>query len=118
MYESRHEPLLPLRLFALRLARHGLGAVGIIAGGVGIGMAGYHFLENLAWLDSLLNSAMLFSSEGPDYSPHTDAGKLFVSFYALVCVVLLMSSLSLLLAPVIHRGFHKFHLDGSTRGGK
>jgi hypothetical protein len=118
MYESRHEPLLPRRKFALRLAGHSLVTIGIITLGVGFGMAGYRFLEHQPWLDSLLNASMLFTGEGPDYSPQTSAGKLFVSFYGLVCIILLMSCVGVLFAPIIHRGFHKFHLDQSARRGK
>lgn len=118
MYENRHDPLLSRAKFILRLARHCAAAIGIIAIGVGIGMAGYHFLESLDWLDSLLNSSLLFSGEGPDYTPRTVAGKLFVTFYGLLSIIVMMSSVGLLLAPVIHRGFHKFIMDDSARRGK
>lgn len=115
MYERRHDPLLSLPNFIWRMVRHFLVTAVIITVGVGIGIAGYHSLEKLDWLDSLLNASLLFTGEGPDYTPQTDAGKIFVSFYGLVCIILMMSSIGVLVAPVIHRGFHKFHLENLRR---
>ena len=57
---------------------HGVGLLSLA-----IGMFGYHFLERLPWLDSLLNASMILGGMGPVDQLHTRAGKLFASgFYA------------------------------------
>ncbi len=65
MYEHRNEPLLPRSAFLLRLASHTGVAIGIVLGSLGIGILGYHFLEGLAWIDALVNAAMILGGMGP-----------------------------------------------------
>ena len=47
MFERRHQPLLPRKLFFLRLARHAWIGLGIIAVSLGIGIDGYHCTAGL-----------------------------------------------------------------------
>jgi hypothetical protein len=94
-----------------RLARHGLIAFGIDAGSLALGIVGYHVLEGLSWVDSLLNAAMLLGGMGPVSELHTTAGKLFASFYAVYCGVIFLVVAGVLLAPIIHRFMHHFHLE-------
>src|SRR5207248_2158691 len=51
-YESRHQPLLPRRMFLLRVWGHSLVALGIIGGALVVGVIGYHAWGGLGWLDS------------------------------------------------------------------
>ena len=74
-----------------------------------IGVAGYHFLENLPWIDSLLNASMILGGMGPVDQMKTFGGKLFASFYALYSGLVLIGLMGLLLAPVFHRILHTFH---------
>ena len=114
MFEHHCEPLLPKTLFARRLLGHlGIAAL-IIGGGLGLGVLGYHFCERLAWLDSLLNAAMILSGMGPvDPITHT-AGKWFASVYALFSGVAFITTVGVLFAPVVHRLLHKFHLENRS----
>lgn len=111
MFERRKDPLLPRAAFLRRLARHGLIAFGIDAGSLALGIVGYHVLEGLSWVDSLLNAAMLLGGMGPVSELHTTAGKLFASFYAVYCGVIFLVVAGVLLAPIIHRFMHHFHLE-------
>jgi hypothetical protein len=77
---------------------------------LGIGMAGYHFLESLSWLDSLLNASMILGGMGPVNPLQTAAGKIFASFYALYSGVVLLAAVGILVAPIFHRFLHRFHL--------
>jgi hypothetical protein len=113
VYERRNEPLLPGPQFVGRLARHALLAGGIALFSLLVGMAGYHWLENLSWLDSFLNASMILGGMGPVAELHTPAGKLFAGLYALYSGMVLLLMLSLLLAPVLHRMLHQFHLGKS-----
>jgi hypothetical protein len=111
MYEHRNQPLLSRRAFALRVSRHFIVAVGIVAGSLLIGMVGYHALEGLPWIDALVNSAMLLGGMGPVNPLQTVGGKLFASFYALYSGLIFLIVAGVIFAPVFHRFLHRFHLS-------
>lgn len=111
MYEDRQDPPIPFPAFLLRVARHAMVSVGVLAGSLMIGMAGYVHFEALSWMDAFLNAAMLLGGMGPVDAPHTSAGKLFAGCYALYAGLVFLVAASLLVAPVAHRVLHKFHWD-------
>ena len=111
MFEQHHEPLLPKNAFVLRLIGHALVALAIIVGSLAMGVLGYHFFGGLAWLDALENASMLLGGMGPVAEMHTVAGKLFASFYALFAGLIFLVLAGVLLAPVLHRFLHHFHLE-------
>lgn len=115
MYEHRREPLLPRRVFFLRVARHFCLAIGMVGVSLGIGILGYHWAEGFGWLDSLLNASMILGGMGPVNELHHNAGKWFASFYALFSGVVFLVMCGVLFAPVVHRFIHKFHLDADSR---
>jgi hypothetical protein len=115
MYEHHTKPLLPRKVYYQRLAHHAAMGVGVIAVSLGIGMAGYHWLEKLPWIDAFLNAAMILSGMGPVASLQTNAGKLFAGCYALYSGIALITVLGIIFAPVIHRFLHKFHLEDEGR---
>ena len=110
MYEHHKQPLASRRVFAQRLRRNGLIGLLLLASSLGIGMLGYHFLENLSWIDSLLNASMILGGMGPVSPLQTNAGKIFASFYAIYSGVILLASVGILIAPIFHRFLHRFHL--------
>ena len=95
----------------LRVLRSLLLAFVIIGVSLGLGIFGYHFCEGLSWLDALLNASMILTGMGPVTELHTVAGKLFASFYALFSGVVFITSVAILLAPLVNRFLHKFHLE-------
>jgi hypothetical protein len=109
LYESRYGRPLSRQLFLRRLFHHVLTAAGLMLLSLLIGMAGYHILEHLSWMDAFLNSAMLLGGMGPVDAPKTDAGKLFAGCYALFAGLVFLVTASVMLAPVVHRLLHKFH---------
>ncbi len=111
MFESRRKPLLPRPAFYARVARSGALAIAIVLVSLGIGMAGYHGLENLTWLDAFLNAAMILSGMGPVATIQTSAGKLFAGCYALFSGLALITTVAVIFAPLFHRFLHKFHMD-------
>lgn len=110
MYEHRKQPLASRGKFLRRLALNGAIGAGILLVSLGIGMLGYHYLEGLSWLDSLLNASMILGGMGPVDRLQTPAGKIFASFYALYSGVVLLASVGVLAAPIFHRFLHHFHL--------
>ena len=117
MYEHRTSPLLPRRAFFARLGRSFALGLAIITASLGIGMAGYHFLEGLSWLDSFANASMILSGMGPLAPLQTSAGKLFAGCYALFSGLAFLTSAGVVFAPVVHRFLHKFHLSGPGKSG-
>jgi hypothetical protein len=111
MYERRTQPLLPRRVFYARLARSAVIGSTIILASLCIGMAGYHYLENLSWLDAFTNASMILSGMGPLAPIQTTGGKLFAGCYALFSGIAFISGIGVVFAPIFHRFLHKFHLE-------
>ena len=116
MFEHRQAPLLPRREYYHRLARHGLIALGLLVTGLLIGMGGYHFIEGMPWVDAFANAAMILSGMGPLDPIKTAAGRLFAGVYAILSGVAFLTTVGILLAPVVHRSLHKFHLESHRPG--
>ena len=110
MYEHHKQPLASRKVFAQRLRCNGLIGLLLLASSLGIGILGYHFLESLSWIDSLLNASMILGGMGPVDPMKTNAGKIFASFYAIYSGVILLASVGILIAPIFHRFLHRFHL--------
>lgn len=110
MYEHRKQPLAKGTVFAKRLALNGLIGLLLLFVSLVIGMLGYHFLEQLSWVDSLLNASMILGGMGPVAPLKTTAGKLFASFYAIYSGVILLAAVGILATPIFHRFLHHFHL--------
>ena len=83
-----------------------------------VGILGYRTLEHMSWIDSILNSAMILGGMGPVNQLNTDAGKLFASFYAIFSGVVFLVAIGVLLAPVLHRFLHRFHLETDDKRPK
>ncbi len=110
MFEHYKLPLLPFRLFMMRVLRNvtiGLLALGI---SLSIGMSGYHYIEKEPWVDAFANAAMILSGMGPLNPLNTDAGKIFAGCYALYSGLIFIIIVGIILAPVVHRMFHQWHL--------
>lgn len=111
MFEKKSEQLLSKGQFALRLGRSFCATLGIVAFSLLMGTVGYHHFGHLAWIDSLLNSAMILTGMGPVDPMKTTAGKLFAAFYALYSGIAFLTMMAVMTAPLIHRMLHRFHLD-------
>ena len=111
MFERHSEPLATQAEFARRMLRYSLVTAGIILFSLAIGILGYHYLESLSWIDSLLNASMILGGMGPVNPLQTNAGKIFASFYALYSGIILLASVGILVTPIFHRFMHRFHLE-------
>jgi hypothetical protein len=110
-YEHLHQPLAPRSVFLARLAHHGGIAFLIVLGSIGIGTAGYSTFARESLIDSFLNACMLLGGMGPVGDLATSGGKVFAALFALYAGLVFIAVTALLLAPVMHRVLHKFHLD-------
>ena len=110
-FEGKKQPLLDQRLYYNRVLRSILAGGLVITFFLLLGVVGYHFTCAFGWLDSLLNASMILSGMGPVTTIETNSGKWFAAFYALVSGVVFITTIGIILAPVAHRVFHRFHLD-------
>ena len=115
MFEHHKQTLLPRREFIRRLGWSVTAGALLIVFSLSIGMVGYHVLAGLPWIDAFLDAAMILSGMGPLTPLHNDAAKLFAGCYAIYCGIALIGTTGVILAPVIHRALHKFHLEDDSR---
>lgn len=111
MFEKRREPLLHYRQFLWRLARALIIGFILITVALGIGMYGYHRFEKMSWVDSFANASMILSGMGPFGPLVSRGGKIFAGCYALFSGLTFIVVIATILAPVVHRFLHKFHLE-------
>jgi Kef-type K+ transport system membrane component KefB len=111
MFEHRSEALLSRAAFLARLGRSFVGATLIVVFSLWMGSAGYHYFGGLDWIDALLNASMILTGMGPVNAMTSDAGKLFATFYALYSGIAFLTMMAVLLAPLMHRLLHRFHLQ-------
>jgi hypothetical protein len=102
--------VLPFSLFMWRVARWASLAIAVILVSLAVGVCGYHYLDGLPWVDSLLNASMILGGMGPVDPLKTTAGKIFASAYALYSGLALIAVVGLMLTPIIHRVMHQFHM--------
>ncbi len=110
-YELMHQPVAPVMRYAGRLLASFLIAAALIGASLAAGMVGYAHFEDMRWLDAFLNASMILSGMGPADQLKTDAGKLFAGCYALYSGLVIVLASGIVLAPVVHRILHRFHVD-------
>lgn len=109
--ERHRDPLLPRPAFLRRLFRSWGAATGIVLGSWLLGTLGYRITEGMAWLDALLNAAMILGGMGPVDPLHTAAGKVFAAMYALFSGIVFLVAVGVLVTPIVHRLYHRFHVE-------
>jgi hypothetical protein len=117
VFEHRLSPLLPLPEFRARLAKMSALGFSLIALSLAIGIAGYHYIAGQSWPDSYLNAAMILSGMGPIGDLKSTAAKVFAGTYALYSGLALILIAGIILAPIVHRFLHKFHLEPDKKAG-
>ena len=109
-FESKTEPLPSRAKFVERMGRNFGLAFALVAVSLVAGMLGYHLTEGMDAVDSFVNAAMILSGMGPIGELKTTGGKLFAGFYALYSGLVLVLASGVVLAPLVHRMLHRFHV--------
>jgi hypothetical protein len=109
----RADQLAPRELFYSRVARAAVFSFGMIALTLAIGTFGFIEIAGLRPIDAFHLASLLMSGMGPvgEVDKFSDAAKLFDSFYALFCGIVLLASVGVVLAPIVHRILHRFHIE-------
>jgi hypothetical protein len=116
MYERKTDPLASTKVFYRRIISNTLHVLVILAAILLIGTIGYHYSihGSLPWIDAFHNASMILSGMGLTVPPQYDftfGGKIFSSLYALFSGIVFVTSIGYILAPGIHRIFHRLHLE-------
>ena len=111
IFEHHREPLAPIGKFVARVVKSFGLFSSLIVVSLALGVVGYHTICGLGWVDSILNASMILTGMGPVAHLDTNAGKLFASAYATFSGVAFLTSIGVLVAPILHRFMHRFHLE-------
>jgi hypothetical protein len=111
MYEQKHQEIAPVSVFMKRMVVHIFVAVLLSIIVLFTGIAGYHWIAGLGWVDSLLEASMILGGMGPVNPITTTGAKIFASGYALFSGLVFIALIGIVLAPAVHRMLHKFHAD-------
>lgn len=111
MYEHRKQPLASRFTFYRRVLKNIIIALFIIAACLAIGTAGYHYTADMSWLDAFHNASMILSGMGLVDPVTSNTGKVFSSFYALFSGIAFITNIGIILAPALHRIYHRIHIE-------
>ena len=102
------------KVLLARLRRSSLLGLLIVVFALACGMAGYIYFGNMGVAQAFANAAMILSGMGPLNQLDTAAGYYFEGIYALVCGLVFFAVAGLVLAPLLHRLLHSFHIEDTT----
>jgi len=113
MYEHKRQKIAPRKVFYFRILSNISIVISVISVLLLIGSLGYYYFSPGAeMIDAFHNASMILSGMGPTLKTElTFSGKIFSSLYAIFSGVLFITSIGYILAPGIHRFFHKMHFE-------
>lgn len=113
MYEHKSERLASRQVFLKRILINLLATTVMLMVFLAIGTFGYYYFSPGAELiDAFHNAAMILSGMGPVLRTElTFSGKIFSAIYALFSGILFITSIGYVLAPSVHRFFHRMHIE-------
>lgn len=101
-------------VFAARVWINALWALGVVVLSLAVGMVGYIYFGGMGLAQGFANAAMILSGMGPLDKLETLGGQIFEGIYALVCGLVFFAVAGLVLAPMLHRLLHRFHLEDTA----
>lgn len=111
MFEHRSKPLLSRKRFIRRQVKYAFFAVGFIGASLGIGVWGYMYSAGFDAVDALLNASMILAGMGPMGELPDKTAKVFASCYALYSGIALLTTVGVVMAPLVHRLLHSLHVE-------
>lgn len=108
---DRRRQLPKFSTFIYRLVICALVALAVLIVTLACGALGLHYFEKWSWTDSLLNAGLVMTGCGFDKTLIQHPGKIFAFYYTLISTAIYFGILMIVVAPIIHRLMHKFHLE-------
>ena len=108
MHKLKNKKLQSTNTLIKRVIRNFSIGLIIIAVSLGLGMFGYRYFENMDFVTSYENAAMILSGMGPVDTLKTESGKIFAGSYALFSGIVFLVVIAVIIAPIFHHFLHKF----------
>lgn len=99
----------------MRLLKHLLAVLLLIAISVLIGMIGYHYFEGQSWGSAFMHTSFLLFGFGHLTQPQNLAGQIFLGFYGLYASLVFVITAGVLFTPIAHRLLHALHIEDSSK---
>ena len=115
----RVRPLAPRPVVFRRILKNATLVAVLVTAALAVGAAGYHYFNDLPWLDAALDASMILTGMGP-VNPivRLAAAKVFAIFYSLFSGVFFLTMVAVLLAPMVHRFLPPLHLELHEKDAK
>jgi len=114
----RVRPLPPRHEMFRRILKNAALVALLVSGALALGAAGYHYLNDLPWLDAALDASMILTGMGPVNPIVKPVAKVFAIFYSLFSGVFFLTMVAVLLAPAVRHFLHRFHLELHEKDAK
>ena len=117
-FERRHQQVAAAGVFARRMTVFVAMALALMVAWLGVGTVVFKAtIEGASWVDAFRHASLLASGMGPapDLRQSSDAGKIAEALYSLFSGFVLLASAGVVAAPIVHRVFHRFHVDDRER---
>ena len=111
MFEHFKEDLLSIEKFILRLARFYLIATALLLLSLVPGIVGFIWIGGLDAKSALINTLSVLGTIDPPHPLNTESGQIFTAIYGLFAETIFLLALGILVAPILHRIFHKFNIN-------
>jgi len=111
IFEHHKQALASKDVFIKRVARCVWVAGLLLASTISVGTLVYRYVENLSWVNAVMNAVMVMTGLGLVDTLHTTFAKIFTTFYAIITAIVFYMVLAIIFAPLIHRFLHEFHLE-------
>ena len=111
LFEHRTEPVISPLGYVRRQLKFLAGALVFIGFSLAVGTWGYMHFAQESMVDAFLDASMILSGMGPVGALPCDEAKIFASCYALYSGIALLTTVAVILAPLVHRFLHLMHLD-------
>ena len=76
-----------------------------------VGAIGYRHFAHLGWVDAFYNASMILTGMGPVAVLNSDDAKIFATVYSIYSGVAFLTSVGVMFSPLVHRLFHRLHID-------
>ena len=111
MYENKKSPLISKPEFRKRLIVHAMLAITLVLLMLLIGVLGHMYFDQMECAKALVASITITAGLGVAILPDSIEGQLFASIYGILSGYIYIATSTIVLAPILHRILHSFHLD-------
>ena len=110
MFEHVKQELISIEQFCIRLLKYSCISTLVLIAGLIPGVSGFMIIGGLPFSKAFINSISILGTIDIPYPLDNHYGQIFTGIYGLFIETIFFLALGVLIAPVVHRAFHKLHL--------